>query len=209
MSHQYLKKTIVMQWITIAQVISYLICPKSFKDVCICKCKIILKAYFLKTNAALQCSALPPMLEKQKQCVTTKKVFGTLPKDLSKAFKRLSIAKLNTYVLGWKSSKLANDYLSNRKQRVKINTQFSGWSDVLTGVPRGSILGLLLFNIHYVIYLFKLIIRMWLSMMASHLKSAVTVLMKLFKASKIFPKHCLNTLKEMKGKVILADVIYV
>ena len=31
---------------------------------------------------------------------------------------------------------------------MKINTQFSGWSDVLTGVPRGSILGLLLFNIH-------------------------------------------------------------
>ena len=37
-------------------------------------------------------------------------------------------------------------YLSNRTQRTKINTAYSSWEKVLFGVPRGSILGPLLFN---------------------------------------------------------------
>ena len=40
------------------------------------------------------------------------------------------------------------DYLSNRKQRVKINETFSSWKDIEFGVPQESILGPLLFNIH-------------------------------------------------------------
>ena len=44
--------------------------------------------------------------------------------------------------------KLIYDYLSNRKQRVKINETFSSWKDIEFGVPQGSILGPLLSNIH-------------------------------------------------------------
>ena len=40
------------------------------------------------------------------------------------------------------------NYLSNRWQRTKINTSFSSWSELLHGVPQGSVLGPLLFNIY-------------------------------------------------------------
>ena len=39
------------------------------------------------------------------------------------------------------------NYLCNRQQRICINGSFSNWTEVITGVSQGSILGSLLFNI--------------------------------------------------------------
>ena len=44
--------------------------------------------------------------------------------------------------------KLVHSYLNNRWHRTKINTTFSTWKELLRGVPQGSILGPLLFNIY-------------------------------------------------------------
>ena len=71
--------------------------------------------------------------------------------DLSKAFDCLPhdllIAKLHAYGLEQNSLNFIYSYLSNRKHRVRVGSCYSNWLPLLFGVPQGSILGPILFNV--------------------------------------------------------------
>ena len=76
---------------------------------------------------------------------------GAVLMDLSKAFDciphDLFIAKLHVYGLSFDTVTFLNLYLKDRKQNVRINNIFSAFQNILSGVPQGSILGPILFNI--------------------------------------------------------------
>ena len=76
---------------------------------------------------------------------------GTVAMDLSRAFDKmphaLLIAKLSAYGMSKDACNLIISYLRNRRYRVKIMGICSDWATINRGVPQGSVLGPLLFNI--------------------------------------------------------------
>ena len=91
------------------------------------------------------------LIENWKAALDSNLFTGAVLMDLSKAFDciphDLLIAKLHAYGFSFETLTFLNSYLRNRKQCVKINNICSDFLKILSGVPQGSILGPILFNI--------------------------------------------------------------
>ena len=74
--------------------------------------------------------------------------------DLAKAFdkvphKRL-LEKLKKHGISGNILNVIEDWLKDRRQRVYIKGRWSGWIRVWSGVPHGSVLGLVLFLVFFI-----------------------------------------------------------
>ena len=55
---------------------------------------------------------------------------------------------LEAYGFSVNSLSYIHSYLNKRLQKTNVNNNYSLWKEIFTGVPQGSILGPLLFNIY-------------------------------------------------------------
>ena len=96
--------------------------------------------------------ALLWLIERWKNTLNQNRYGGGILIDLSKVFDTINhdllIAKLGVYGFDTESLGLIKKYFMNRLQETEVNTIFSNWIKLLWGVPQGSVLGPLLFNIY-------------------------------------------------------------
>ena len=91
------------------------------------------------------------IVEEWKEDLDENFVVGAVLTDLSKAFNCIAhdlfIAKLAAYGFSDTALRYVYSYLSNRKQCVRINNTYSNYQKITSGVPQGSILGPIFFNL--------------------------------------------------------------
>ena len=124
-------------------------------------CDKQLSAYVINYLTPFLCSfrkdfstqhALSRLLEKWKISLDNGGKVGAIFLDLSKAFDCLRydplIAKLEAYGLSHCALTFIYNCLHGRQERVHINASFSSWKKITLGIPQGSVLGPMFFNIH-------------------------------------------------------------
>jgi hypothetical protein len=91
------------------------------------------------------------LIENWRLHLDNKRFVGAVLMDLSKAFDSvphdLLLAKMHAYGFDMDTLVLFFTYLKNRQQGVKVNNKIHSFMTLLTGVPQGSILGPILFNL--------------------------------------------------------------
>ena len=111
----------------------------------------IVGAVLTDLSKAFDCIPHDLISEEWRKNLDNNFVVGAVLTDLSKAFDcmphDLIIAKLSAYNFSDEALSYIYSYLINRRQCVRINNTHSQLETIISGIPQGSILGPILFNL--------------------------------------------------------------